>query len=272
MTKQIITGFHAIEERLKKAGESHDTEGLSLFCAKRGPRINRILEIAQLAGIRIHDCDRATLDSLTRGLPDFARDHRGIVLAAESSSRASQPQDAPNKTDFEQWIASRIAAKDADSFARETVLIADCVTDPHNVGAILRSCDQFGVNLFVLPERRSANDFSDNEIISRASAGASAWVQTAIVKNLSRAVKQLKDAGFWIYAACVGGEPIHKIRFADKSAIIVGSEGAGISRLLKEQCDFSVSIPTCGKIDSLNVSVAAGILLYEISAQRARMI
>ena len=144
----------------------------------------------------------------------------------------------------------------------------DRVTDPHNVGAIIRSCDQFGADLVILPEHNSASSIAENEIIGRTSAGASSWVPFAIVNNLVRAVEQLKNAGFWIYGADAGGETCGKIDFAEKSVIIMGSEGTGIARLLKKQCDTIVSIPTCGKIDSLNVSVAAGVLLYELFRRR----
>ena len=105
---------------------------------------------------------------------------------------------------------------------------------------------------------------SENEVIARSSAGASAWVPVAIVNNLVRAVEELKEAGFWIYGADAGGQTLGTIDFPEKTCIIMGSEGSGISQLLEKKCDSIVSIPTCGKIDSLNVSVAAGVLLYEL--------
>ena len=152
---------------------------------------------------------------------------------------------------------------------RQTVVILDSITDPHNVGAIIRNCDQFGAALVILPEKRSVKDISENEVVARTSAGSSAWVPLAVVSNLVRTVSLLKEHGFWIYGADAGGAPIDKINFAPRSAVIMGSEGAGIARLLSEQCDDLVSIPTCGKVDSLNVSVAAGILLYEIYRRKA---
>ena len=139
----------------------------------------------------------------------------------------------------------------------------DGVTDPHNIGAILRSCDQFGANLLIVPERNSTSQIQNNETIARTSAGSSAWVPLAVVTNLVRAVQILKEAGFWIYGADAGGSSLQNTKFAQKSCIIMGSEGNGMTKLLARQCDSIVSIPTCGKIDSLNVSVAAGVLLYE---------
>ena len=148
-----------------------------------------------------------------------------------------------------------------------TVVILDSVTDPHNVGAIIRSADQFGASLVLLPERNSANKVNDNDVILRTSAGAAAWVPVSVVPNLVRCVEKLKDNGFWVYGADAGGTSVQEGKFAEKTVLIMGSEGSGISRLLKEQCDSIVSIPTCGKIDSLNVSVATGVLLYEIYRQ-----
>ncbi len=253
--KQIVTGFHAIEERVRRAADSGETEGLSLSYAKIGPRVKKILEIAKTANIKCSQVDSKNLDVLVQSLPEVARDHRGIVLTCDGVTEKKS-------VDFDQWVAQSKLSED-----KSTVIILDSVTDPHNVGAIIRSADQFGASLVVMPVRHSANDFSDNEVIARSSAGASAYVPVSIVRNLNRAVQQLKDAGFWVYGADAGGESVQKINFPDKTAVVMGSEGSGISRLLEEQCDSIVSIPTCGKIDSLNVSVAAGVLLYEIYRQ-----
>jgi len=252
MSNRIITGFHAVEERVRRAAEEGKAKGLSLSYSKIGPRVKKILELAKKANIPANSVDGKTLDSLVQSLPETARDHRGIVLTVTGESSEAQ-----NKVDFDQWI---LAAKGE---VKKTVLILDSITDPHNVGAILRSCDQFGADLVVMPQRRGANDFEDNEIIARSSAGSSAWVPVAVVTNLVRAAQELKDAGFWLYGADAGGESVQKLHFAQKTAIVMGSEGKGIARLLSEECDTIVSIPTCGKIDSLNVSVAAGVLLYE---------
>ena len=255
---QIITGFHAIEEKVRRAAESGKNDGLSLHLAKTGPRIKKILETAKNAGIPVINADKNALDSLVKVLPEVARDHRGIVMVFEGA-----PEKPENETDFDVWVC---AAKKQEG-ERLTVIVLDSVTDPHNVGAILRSCDQFGASLVVMPGRHSASGFADSQIIARSSAGASAYVPVSVVTNLVRAVQQLKDAGFWVYGADAGGESVTKIKFPPKTCIVMGSEGKGISRLLEEQCDSIVSIPTCGKIDSLNVSVAAGVLLYETYRQ-----
>ncbi|WP_191016805.1 23S rRNA (guanosine(2251)-2'-O)-methyltransferase RlmB [Treponema zioleckii] len=255
--RQIITGFHAIEEKVRRFADEVESgkkiSGFTIYVSKTGPRVKKILEIAKKAGLTAVDSDSKKLDSLVQNLPEVARDHRGIVLTIDGEDVKS------SEVNFDQWIAEQ----KVNESEKSTVIILDSVTDPHNVGAIIRSCDQFGASLVVMPSRHSANDFADNEIISRSSAGASAYVPCAVVTNLSRAAQKLKDAGFWIYGADAGGENVTKIDFAPKTAIVMGSEGTGISRLLEEQCDTIVSIPTCGKIDSLNVSVAAGVLLFE---------
>ena len=251
--RQIITGFHAIEEKVRSACENRKSDGLSLFYSKIGPRVKKILGAAGTAGIPCRQIDSSQLDSMVQNLPESARDHRGVALVYDGPERSSHAE-----VDFDAWIASAKLSEE-----NSTVVVLDSITDPHNVGAILRSCEQFGANLVVMPFRNSVGKASENEVIARSSAGASAYMPFSVVKNLSRAVQKIKDAGFWVYGADAGGEPVQKFVFPAKTCLIRGSEGSGISRLLEEQCDSIISIPTCGKIDSLNVSVAAGVLLYE---------
>ena len=287
---KVITGFHAIEEKVlsvSKAGQAKnkgkgkagaagagagsggtgsgsagngaaaDDLHYEICFSKAGPRVKKIIAAAKDAGIKITQVDDRKLDELVSGLDKTLQDHRGIVLSVYGAQK-----EAANIVDFDAWLKSTGGELEEGSY--KTVVILDRVTDPHNVGAIIRSCDQFGASLVVMPEHNSANDIQNNDVIARSSAGASAWVPCAIVNNLVRAVEKLKDAGFWVYGADAGGETCGKIEFPGKSVIIMGSEGSGMSQLLEKQCDTIVSIPTCGKIDSLNVSVAAGVLLYEL--------
>ena len=251
----ILSGFHAVEERVRAAQENSSAANIKIFFSKPGPRVKKILDLAKAAGIHCEQTDNKTLDQM-------AAEHRGIVLEIQG-----QDASASNIVDFDAWLERFKADARADGGKRTTVVILDSVTDPHNVGAVLRSADQFGAALVLLPERRGANDISQNEVIARSSAGAASWVPVSVVTNLVRAAQQLKDAGFWIYGADAGGVQVQDGTFAQNSVLIMGSEGSGIARLLKEQCDTIVSIPTCGRIDSLNVSVAAGVLLYEIYRQ-----
>ena len=253
----VITGFHSIEEKLRA---TDNPAGLKLFYSKPGPRVKKILAAAKEAGINAVQTSDSKLDEMVSGLEEALRDHRGLVMEIKGGEK-----NTANLVDFDSWVK----VHSGEAAEKCTVVILDSITDPHNVGAIIRSCDQFGASLVLLPEHNSANDISGNEVIGRTSAGASAWVPVAIVNNLVRAVEQLKDAGFWIYGADAGGESCGTIKFALKSALVMGSEGTGISSLLEKQCDTIVSIPTCGKIDSLNVSVAAGVLLYELFRRQA---
>ena len=261
----IVTGFHSIEEKLRA---TENPAGLKLYYSKPGPRVKKILAAAKEAGISSEQTDDRKLDSLVAGLDEVLRDHRGLVMEIKGGEKHTA-----NIVDFDSWIklhsGENAGGSAAGADSHTTVVILDCVTDPHNVGAILRSCDQFGASLVIIPEHNSASDIAGNEVIGRTSAGASAWVPVAIVNNLVRSVEQLKAAGFWVYGADAGGESCGTIDFAAKSVLVMGSEGTGISQLLEKQCDTIVSIPTCGKIDSLNVSVAAGVLLYELYRRHA---
>lgn len=294
--KMILTGFHSIEERIRSVSDNRDAiSRMTLYFSKPGPRVKKILELAKKCDIKSMNATTQQLDAQVASLPETARDHRGLLLViegevapsandvnfddfiatikAENAAQTDKTNNARNavqtdktNTDKANGSASVNATSDIPVTVKpKTVVILDSVTDPHNVGAIIRSCDQFGVTLVILPEKRGAKD---SEVISRASAGAASWVPVAVVTNLVRAVQSLKDVGFWVYGADAGGTPAPTTKFSDKTAIVMGSEGSGISRLLSQQCDTIVSIPTCGKLDSLNVSVAAGILIYEIATRR----
>jgi len=237
-----LTGFHAIEERIK-SGRSCGP----LFVAKAGPRAKEIVTLAVNNKIRLERTGTFDLDGL-------APDNRGIALQVEDEGGRAD-------VSLENFIADLEEGRDA------LVLILDEITDPHNYGAILRCCDQFAVDLVLSRNRRSAKNA---EVVSKTSAGAVSWVAQAETPNLVRAMEDLKEAGFWIYGADMEGEPVYKKDLSGRVALVLGSEGGGISRLLRERCDGMVGIPSAGRIDSLNVSVAAGVLLYEVRRQRSQ--
>ena len=236
-----ISGFHAIEEFIKSGNLCGP-----LLVAKPGPRARELVDLALERKIRVNRVGTADLDKLDG-------DHRGIILEINDSS------DSVNPATLEAFIAGLENRKNV------LVLLLDEITDPHNYGAILRSCDQFNVDLVISRRRRSAKNAP---IIAQTSAGASAWVNCVEEGNLARAVELLKENNFWVYGADMDGQSVYKLDLSGRIALILGGE-AGLSRLLRERCDGIAAIPTGGCIDSLNVSVAAGILLYEVSRQNS---
>jgi 23S rRNA (guanosine2251-2'-O)-methyltransferase len=238
-----LTGFHAIEERIKSGRACGP-----LLLAKPGPRAREIAALAANNKIRIDRVGTFDLDGI-------APDNRGIALAVEDVARDGAD------TTIEEFLSGLGERRDV------LVVILDEITDPHNYGAILRSCDQFAVDLVISRNRRSAK-YAD--VISKTSAGAVSWVPQAETANLPRAAQDLKDAGFWIYGAEMGGDAPAARDLKGRCALILGAEGTGISRLLRENCDAMLGIPSYGKLDSLNVSVAAGVLLYEVLRQRKK--
>lgn len=239
-----ITGIHAIEEALKRVGR-----GSTLYLA-RGDKRNAALEMQAIATGKTA-VKKVSVQELTDMCGN--EDHRGAVLdlgARDASSRGGRIREV-SVLDF---------CKSLKEGEKALVLALDEITDPHNLGAILRSADQFSVALIIVPERRSA---SANETVIRISSGAAQYVTMATVTNLARELDVLKDYGFWVYGADMNGESSYETKFSDRSVIVMGSEGSGMRSLVRTKCDYIVSIPMSGHIDSLNVSVAAGILLYE---------
>lgn len=239
-----ITGIHAIEEALKNA--SH---GSTLYLL-RGDKRNSALEFKAMSNGKtaVKKVSELELNRIAGG-----PDHRGAVL--DLGARAAQSQ------------GGRIREMSVTDFCRSLkegegalVVALDEITDPHNLGAILRSADQFSVALIIVPERRSA---SANETVIRISSGAAQYVTMSTVPNLARELDVLKEYGFWIYGADMNGDSSYTTRFSKRTAIVMGSEGSGMRSLVRTKCDHIVSIPMTGHIDSLNVSVAAGILMYE---------
>ncbi|MDR2632431.1 MAG: 23S rRNA (guanosine(2251)-2'-O)-methyltransferase RlmB [Treponema sp.] len=236
-----LTGFHAIEEALKSGKASGP-----LLVAKAGPRAQESIALALARKVAVNRVGTHELDRL-------ATDHRGLALYV------AEPWGKREIT-LEGFLAGLGDRQDV------LVVVLDEITDPHNYGAILRSCDQFAVDLVITRHRRIAKHADS---IAHTSAGADAWVAVAEVPNLLRAVQDLQEARFWIYGADMKGEPLYTQDLRGRLALILGGEGAGLSRLLRERCDALVGIPCKGRLDSLNVSVAAGILCYEVLRQRS---
>ena len=146
------------------------------------------------------------------------------------------------------------------------VVILNEVLDPHNLGSIIRVCECAGVDGIIIGKDRSA---SVSDTVMRISAGALNHVKVAKVTNINNAIDKLKDNGFWVYGAELGGESIYKSNLTGKICLVIGGEDSGVKRLTKEKCDAIVSIPMLGKVNSLNASVACGIVVYEVVRQRS---
>lgn len=240
---ELIVGRNAVFEAVK-SGRVIDT----LLVAKgdKGGSIGKIIAMCRENGAVIKEVDRKKLD--------FAcghGNHQGVLAYAAAHEYVSLED-----------ILSAAKEKNEQPF----IIICDCIEDPHNLGAIIRTAEAAGAHGVVIPKRRSA---SLTWAVAKASAGAIEYMPVAKVSSLSAAIDKLKQNGVWIYTADMDGTPWCDTDFTGPVALVVGSEGSGVSRLIKEKTDFTVSLPMKGKINSLNASVAAGIIMYEIGRQRA---
>jgi 23S rRNA (guanosine2251-2'-O)-methyltransferase len=206
-----------------------------------------VLELAKKAGIEVVMCSRSKLDTLSNG------NHQGIVAQIKEYKTYSIDE-----------ILSFV-----EKGKTPLLVMCDGLEDPHNLGAILRTADAVGVDGVIIGKHRSV---SLTPTVAKVSTGAIDTVKVAQVTNLTQTLKELKKAGFWVCGA--DSEKASDYRSANLTAplvLVVGSEGFGLSRLVKEQCDFTVKIPMVGKVSSLNASVATAVLLYEIFNQRNPM-
>lgn len=193
-----------------------------------------IISALQKSKICINYCTKMELDKLANG------NHQGIILSVP---------------DYEYADISELI-NDPNAL----LVILDHLEDPHNLGAIIRTCEAAGVNGIIIPKDRSV---SVNSTVMKVSAGALENIKISCVTNLNNTIKYLKDNGFWIVGTDMQGTPYDEIPYEGKIAIVIGNEGNGMSKLVKESCDFVASIPMRGKINSLNASVATGIIIYE---------
>ncbi len=204
-----------------------------------------ILRKARAMKIPISEVDRRKLDELADG-----ENHQGIIaqIPAESYSTVDD-------------ILKAAADKSEPPF----VVILDKITDPHNLGSIIRTAHCVGAHGVIIPKHSSAGL---NAVVAKTSAGATMYTPVARVTNIARTIDELKEKGLWIVGADMNGESMYRIDMKGSLGLVIGNEGEGISRLVREKCDFIAEIPMWGKIDSLNASVAAAILMYEARRQQ----
>ncbi len=245
MSADLLIGIHSVDAALK-----HDADNIIELYVESGSanaRIKELVDRAKELGVKPHARDREALDRMTGG-----GRHQGIV-ARYRAPAAKGDADLP----------ALIEATHGDVL----LLVLDGVTDPHNLGACLRSAEAAGVTAVIVPRDRAVGI---TPTVRRASAGAADRVPLVVVANLARALKSLKEAGIWLAGlASDAPEPLYRIALTGPMAIVVGSEADGMRRLTREACDYLAHIPMRGEIDSLNVSVATGIALFEALRQRS---
>ena len=239
----LIFGRNAVEEAVK-AGRSIDK---ILVQTEPDGSLREIVALAKDAKVIVHEVNRKKLDEvcLPFGHGGKTANHQGIVAYTAG---------------VEYCEVADILALAAEKGEKPFVVVLDGVEDPHNLGSIIRSADCAGVHGVILGKHRSA---PVTAAAVKSSAGASEHMLIARVVNISAALEELKAAGLWIAGADMAGESMYKQDMTGAFALVIGNEGEGLSRLVKERCDYLVSIPMRGHVDSLNAGVAAGILLFE---------
>lgn len=237
-----IYGINAVAEALKARGRAFQWVGVAK--ERHDLRLQRVIEECRRQGVAVRFLSRAELDDMAGN-----NAHQGVV-AVTSAKQYSGLDDV-------------VAGKRGPY---SLVVVLDGVEDPHNLGAILRTADAAGADGVVIPERRAA---SVTAIVTKASAGASEHLPIARVTNVSRTLEELKSRNLWIVGLDERGTQTYEsLDYNMDCAVVLGAEGKGVHELVRRKCDYLVSIPMLGKVSSLNVSVAAGVVLYEIVRQR----
>ena len=240
----LIEGRNAVIEALR-AGTSIDK--IYLQKGETDRTLGHIASTAREKGIVVVDADKRKLDSMSR-----THAHQGVIALAS--------------------VREYVSVADILNAAREKgeaplIVVCDEISDPHNLGAIIRTAECAGAHGVIIPKRRSAGLTS---VVGKTSAGAVSYVPVARVPNIAALLKELQKEGVWVFGtAAEGTTTLYDADLKGPAAIVIGSEGDGIGRLVRENCDFIVNIPMVGKINSLNASAAASVIMYEVLRQRS---
>lgn len=235
-----IVGRNPVIEALK-SGTPIDT----IYIDGNGGSLGLIRRLAKEKNIVVKDAQDKKLSQLAGGAS-----HQGVVAVGACGEYVS---------------VEEILEVSRKKGTKPFIIICDEIEDPHNLGAIIRTAETAGADGIIIPKRRSA---SLNATVAKTSAGAVSYVPVARVSNLAACIDTLKDNGVWIYGTDASGTDYCQTDFTGSMALVIGSEGFGISRLIQKKCDFMVKLPMYGNINSLNASVAAGIFMYEVLRQR----
>ena len=239
-SENIICGRNPVIEALK-SGANLDT----IYINGNGGSLGVIRRLAKDNGIVVKDADDKKLSRLSGGAS-----HQGVVAEGACGEYVS---------------VEDILAVSQKKGTRPFIIICDEIEDPHNLGAIIRTAETSGADGVIIPKCRSA---SLNATVFKTSAGAANYVPVARVSNLASCIDTLKENGVWIYGTDASGTDYSETDFTSGVALIIGSEGFGMNKLIQKKCDFMIKLPMLGKINSLNASVAAGIFMYEVLRQR----
>ena len=238
----LLIGRNAVTEALKS---DREIDTLILMRNNNNPALSRLASMAKEKGAVVKEVDSKKLDFMCGGA-----NHQGVAAYVAAHEYAS--------------------VEDIFAYAEEKgeapfIVVCDEIEDPHNLGAIIRTAECAGVHGVIIPKRRSA---SLNFTVGKTSAGALEYMRVARVSNLASTIDELKEKGCWVYGADMDGTDYKKTDFSGAVVLVIGSEGKGIGKLIRQKCDDIVSLPMKGNINSLNASVAAGILMYEVSCGR----
>lgn len=238
----IIEGRNPIIEALKN---NRSIEKIMVNKASKEGSIKKILAMAKENKVIIQEVDRHKLDEMSE-----SHAHQGVIAIT---------------SDYRYYDLDEILEIPKERGEDPFFIILDGITDPHNLGSIIRTADAVGAHAVIIPKRRSVQI---TPIVAKASAGAVEYLPVCKVTNIVNTIKTLKENGLWIAAVDMDGQTFYQQNLGGPLGLVVGSEGEGISRLVKQNCDFTVSMPMLGNVTSLNASVAGGILLYEVYRQR----
>jgi 23S rRNA (guanosine2251-2'-O)-methyltransferase len=234
----ILSGIHPVAEALRA---KHPLERLLVAQGAGGPRLQEIIDLARRAAIPVRFEPRAALDRLAG-----TSAHQGVVAMGAAQKYTDLDGVGPC----------------------EMLVVLDGVEDPHNLGAIVRTAHAAGAAAVVIPERRAAGV---TDVVAKAAAGALEHLPVVRVTNINRALEELKQRGFWIYGLDErGAETYDQVEYASPAAVVLGGEGKGLHEQVRKHCDALVRIPVAGRIASLNVSVAAGVMLFEWRRRRSK--
>ena len=243
-----LTGIHAVREALE-AGRAFDR--IVIARGRQDTRVEEIVQLARARNISVRFEDRSQIDRLAD-----TKEHQGIVGLVAARAAGS----------LEEILEVANSAAAAGRGEKGLIVLLDGVEDPHNLGAIVRTSLAAGAHGVVIPERRAAGL---TDTVARASAGALSHLPVAKVTNLARTMEELKEAGYWLVGLDEEGDREYtEVDFTSPVGIVMGGEGRGLHELTRKRCDFVVKLPTVGPVKSLNVSVAAGVVLFEVVRQR----